>query len=309
MSSRRGPGSLLQRRSRTLAVLAALACALSFPASATTYYTYDNLGRVIQVVESDGTTTQYTYDADGNITSITRTAGTSTFSIGSISSSTGAAGSSVTITGTGFSSIASQDTVAFDGVSATITYASGNRLVVTVPAGAATGDITITTPNGTGSSTSPFTVRPLAITGLSPTSGADGTLVTVTGSGFDPTASNDSVSLNGTQATVSSASSTQLQFSVPGAMAGHVTVTTPLGSASSTGHFFLPASGYSASDIVSVADLTAGGPGQIYTTDTSPQVAVGLFDGSAAQMMTFLFTNVSMGGTYTIYAPDASTLT
>jgi YD repeat-containing protein len=260
-------------------------------------------------VESDGTTTQYTYDADGNITSITRTAGTSTFSIGSISSSTGAAGSSVTITGTGFSSIASQDTVAFDGVSATITYASGNRLVVTVPAGAATGDITITTPNGTGSSTSPFTVRPLAITGLSPTSGADGTLVTVTGSGFDPTASNDSVSLNGTQATVSSASSTQLQFSVPGAMAGHVTVTTPLGSASSTGHFFLPASGYSASDIVSVADLTAGGPGQIYTTDTSPQVAVGLFDGSAAQMMTFLFTNVSMGGTYTIYAPDASTLT
>src|SRR6185437_8896389 len=42
---------------------------LAGAASATTYYTYDNLGRVTQVVESNGTTTQYTYDADGNATS------------------------------------------------------------------------------------------------------------------------------------------------------------------------------------------------------------------------------------------------
>lgn len=307
---RRGPSSLLQRSRRTLVVLAALVCALPFPASATTYYAYDNLGRVTQVIESDGTTTQYHYDANGNITSITRTAGTSTFSIGSVSSTSGAAGSSVTITGTGFSSIPSQDTVAFDGVSATVTYASGNRLVVTVPAGASTGDITVTTPNGTGTSSSPFTVQPLAITGLSPTSGSNGTLVTVTGSGFDSTASNDSILLNDTPATASSANPTQLQFSVPtGAMAGHVTVTTPLGSAASAGHFFLPASGYSASDIGSVADLTAGGPGQIYTIDTSSQVGVGLFDGSAGQMMTFVFSNVSMGGTYIVYSPDGSRLT
>lgn len=300
--------SLLRRTRPTLLILVAFACALPLSALATTYYTYDTLGRVKQVVESDGTTTQYSYDANGNVTSITRAAGTGTLTIGSISSNTGSAGSSVTITGSGFSSIPSQDIVSFNGVSGTITYASGNRIVVTVPNGASTGDISVTTPNGTTSSTAPFTIVPIAITGLSPTSGSIGTLVTVTGSGFDPAASNDSVSLNGTQATVSSASPTQLQFSVPGAMAGHVTVSTPLGSASSAGHFFLPASGYSPSSIISVADLIAGGPGQIYTTDSSSQVAVGLFDGSPGQMMTFVFSNVSMGGTYIVYSPDASTL-
>src|SRR6185437_690135 len=134
--------------------------------------------------ESDGTTTQYTYDANGNITSITRTAGTTTLSIASVSSSSGAAGSSVTITGSGFSSISSQDVIAFNGVSGTVTYASGNRIVVTVPAGASTGAIAITTPNGTATSSTSFTVVPVAITGFTPSTGPAGTAVTVTGSGF-----------------------------------------------------------------------------------------------------------------------------
>jgi YD repeat-containing protein len=117
------------------ACLALLILEFPFGSLATTYYTYDTLGRVTQVVESDGATTQYSYDANGNITSITRIAGTSVLSIGSISSSSGASGSSVTITGSGFSSIPSQDVVTFNGVAATVTYASGNRLVVTVPPG------------------------------------------------------------------------------------------------------------------------------------------------------------------------------
>ena len=79
--------------------LALLILTLAQGALATTYYTYDNLGRVTQVVESDGTTTQYSYDANGNITSINRIAGTSVLSIGSVSASSGATGSSVTITG------------------------------------------------------------------------------------------------------------------------------------------------------------------------------------------------------------------
>lgn len=76
-----------------------------FQGAATTYYMYDTLGRVTQVVESDGTTTQYSHDANGNITSINRVAGTSVLSIGSVSTSSGATGSSETITGSGFSSI------------------------------------------------------------------------------------------------------------------------------------------------------------------------------------------------------------
>ena len=117
-------------------------------AYATTYYTYDILGRVTQVVESDGTTTQYSYDANGNVTSITRTSGTSVLSIGSVSASSGAVGSSITINGSGFSSISGQDVVTIDGVAAQVTYASDNRLVITVPTGATTGNIAITTQNG-----------------------------------------------------------------------------------------------------------------------------------------------------------------
>src|SRR5579862_2404991 len=127
--------------------LALLTLMFPYGAWSTTYYTYDTLGRVTQVIESDGTTTQYSYDANGNITSVNRIAGTSVLSIGSVSSSSGASGASVTITGSGFSSIPSQDVVTFNGVAATVTYASGNRLVVTVPAGATTGDISITTPS------------------------------------------------------------------------------------------------------------------------------------------------------------------
>ena len=301
----------LQKGRPALLLLVALAIAIPFPAAATTYYKYDILGRVVQAVESDGTTTTYTYDADGNVTSITRAPGTTTLSVTSISATSGASGSSVTINGSGFSDIASQDSVTFNGVSGTITYASGNRIVVTVPAGATSGDIGVTTPNGSTTSSSAFTVIPVAITGFTPTSGTDGTVVTVTGSGFDPTAANDSISLNGTAATVSSASTTQLQFAVPsGAMAGHILVSTSSGSATSSGDFFLPVSTYSSNEVTDVAELSLGDgdAGHIFTIDAASQIAVALFDGSQGQMMTLMLTNVSMGGQYTVYSPDGSTL-
>ena len=98
-------GKMKYNRGTALWVFCALlVLALSQGALATTYYTYDILGRVTQVVESDGTTTQYSYDASGNVTSINRTAGTSVLSIGSVSTSSEATGSSVAITGSGFRS-------------------------------------------------------------------------------------------------------------------------------------------------------------------------------------------------------------
>ena len=171
-------------------------------ANATTYYTYDNLGRVTQATESNGTTTQYTYDVDGNMTSITRVAGTSVLSIGSVSTNSGAPGSSIVITGSGFNTIASQNTVTFNGVAGVVIYASGNRIVVTIPDGASTGSLEVTTPTGSATSSTPFTVVPVSITGFSPAIGAAGAAVTVSGGGFDPLVTNDSVSLSGTAATV-----------------------------------------------------------------------------------------------------------
>ena len=303
-------GKMKYNRGTALRVFCALlVLALSQGALATTYYTYDILGRVTQVVESDGTTTQYSYDANGNVTSINRTAGTSVLSIGSVSTSSGASGSSVTITGSGFSSIPSQDVVTFNGVAATVTYASGNRLVVTVPAGATTGDISITTQAGSVTSESSFTVVPVSITSISPSSGVVGSVLTVNGGGFDPTLANNTVLINGVPAAVTSATATQLQVTVPsGATPGHISVNAPLGSALSAGYFFVPASGYTLSQITQVAALVPGGGGQVFPINAANQVGVALFDGVAGQRMSMVATNLNAATDYTVFAPDGSTL-
>ncbi|UII35053.1 DUF3500 domain-containing protein [Fulvivirga ulvae] len=66
----------------------------------------------------------------------------------------------------------------------------------------------------------------VTISGFSPTSGAVGTVVTITGTNFSSTASDNTVSFNGTAAQVDAAASTQLTVAVPaGATTGTITVT------------------------------------------------------------------------------------
>ena len=66
----------------------------------------------------------------------------------------------------------------------------------------------------------------LAIFALVPSHGEAGTQVTIAGQGFGSNAANDTVSFNGTVATVLSATATQLTVSVPGgATTGSVGVT------------------------------------------------------------------------------------
>ncbi|HEX8551181.1 MAG TPA: S8 family serine peptidase [Abditibacteriaceae bacterium] len=67
----------------------------------------------------------------------------------------GKAGTSVTVTGSNFTGA---NSVTFNGVAAAIASNSGTSLVVTVPAGATTGRIAITTPAGTGTSATNFVV-------------------------------------------------------------------------------------------------------------------------------------------------------
>lgn len=71
-----------------------------------------------------------------------------------------------------------------------------------------------------------------AISSFSPTSGIRGTSVTVVGANFSGTIANNIVTVNGTLATVTSASPTQLVFTVPqAATTGAVQITTSTGSA------------------------------------------------------------------------------
>ena len=70
--------------------------------------------------------------------------------------------------------------VTFNGTAATFKVVSGSLITTTVPSGATTGKVKVTTPGGTLSSNVPFRVTP-SISSFSPTSGPPGTIVTITG--------------------------------------------------------------------------------------------------------------------------------
>src|SRR4051812_316202 len=66
----------------------------------------------------------------------------------------------------------------------------------------------------------------LHISGFSPESGGTGATVTINGSAFSTTASNNSVKFNGTEATVTSSTTSSITTTVPaGATTGKITVT------------------------------------------------------------------------------------
>src|SRR6185436_1151919 len=91
-------------------------------------------------------------------------------------------GTAVTLNGTNFTGATS---VRFNGALASFTVVSATLINTTVPAGATTGRITVTTPNGTATSATDFVVtQPPTITSFSPASGPVGTAVTINGTNF-----------------------------------------------------------------------------------------------------------------------------
>ena len=86
-------------------------------------YVYDELGRLVSVINTTGDAAIYAYDAVGNLLSIARqTAGT--VSIIEFTPNAGPVGTSVTIYGTGFSTTPSQNTLTFNGVTGTVLTAT-----------------------------------------------------------------------------------------------------------------------------------------------------------------------------------------
>ena len=79
--------------------------------------------------------------------------------VSTITPLTGKAGTTVTISGFNFSTILAENVVLFSGTAATVTAANSNSLTVTVPAGASTGPINVTTAGGTASYWNNFTPR------------------------------------------------------------------------------------------------------------------------------------------------------
>jgi hypothetical protein len=135
-------------------------------------------------------------------------------------------GSTVTITGTNFSSVPEENIVEFNGTqAATPINVSSTSLTVVVPAGATTGDIWVTVDGQTGKG-GEFNL-PHSITSFTPLLGPEGTEVTITGVNFSAKPENNVVKFNGVTAEKPSAAShTSLTVKVPaGATTGKISVT------------------------------------------------------------------------------------
>jgi uncharacterized repeat protein (TIGR03803 family) len=125
--------------------------------------------------------------------------------------------------------------VSFDGTPATILLNTSSAIATKVPAGAATGTLTVTTPSGTLRSNLPFRVTP-QLDVFSPKMGPVGTQVQITGVSLTQTRA---VTFGGVRATeVSIDSDTQVTATVPAdAKSGPITITTVGGTATTATSF------------------------------------------------------------------------
>jgi uncharacterized repeat protein (TIGR03803 family) len=149
-----------------------------------------------------------------------------------LASRTGKEGASIGILGQGFSS---SSVVKFAGVAAVSTTRESSFISATVPAGALTGPVTVTTGATTLTSNNAFLVTP-TFASFNPPSGPVGTPVVLTGTGLTQTTK---VTFGGVAATIVSVNSdTQVTANVPtGAVTGKIVITTKGGAAESPTNF------------------------------------------------------------------------
>ena len=272
-------------------------------------FIYDQSGRLVAAVTPTDVA-KYTYDAVGNITAITRSLATAVAVI-EFAPHSGAVGATVTIYGSGFSTTPSQNTVKFNGVTATVTSSTTTQIVATVPAGATSGTINVTAPGGTSTSSASFTVANLAptITGFSPGIGVRGSSFTVTGTNFDTVPTNNNVRLNSSWAKVTAATATSLTVQVPPATSsGPVSVATVNGKATNA-DFIVPPGTYTASDVGQSVRIDPGSTGTAAVT-TAGKIALVLFSATVGQRISINAAAAQNVGAidFTIISPDGTNL-
>jgi large repetitive protein len=154
--------------------------------------------------------------------------------ISSFSPGFGPVGTIVTITGVNLSGATA---VSFNGIpSATFSVTNDTTIGARVPAGATSGPISVTTPDGTATSIQNFYLPP-GISFFSPTNSAPGTIVTITGANFTNASA---VSFNGAPAAgFGVTNNTTIGAIVPaGVITGPISVTTPVGTTNSADFFY-----------------------------------------------------------------------
>lgn len=276
-------------------------------------YVYDEAGRLVQVISPTGESARYTYDAAGNLISITRAA-VGDLGISEFTPDRGPIGTTVIISGVGFSTTPTSNIVKFNGVTAVVSAATATTITTKVPTGATTGPITVTVGTKVATSAIPFTVTtgPVngipTITSFTPTIGAVGTVVAISGTNYDPTPANNFVHFNTTQATVTSSTLTTINTTVPtGATSGPIKVRNAGGTALSTTDFFVVPAGQTAANISVTQRMAVDGPTLAINTGTAGKIAMVLFTGTQGQNLGLGVSPVTVtGGSATLFIKTPS---
>ena len=147
--------------------------------------------------------------------------------ITALSVTQGKEGDPVTLTGTGFSTTASANTVTFGGTEAEVSSSTPTSISTSVPVGAQTGKIQVTVDGSTVTSEATFTVlesQPdFVITDFEPKEGSPGDFVTITGMNFGISAQGVDIFFNGTQGGIDSYSDISISVQIPnGATTGPI---------------------------------------------------------------------------------------
>ena len=136
-------------RNITVLLVVGVLCLPVAPSADTAQYFYDELGRLVGVVDGSGDAAVYVYDEVGNLLRIDRFAtGGTGIGIFLVAPGKGLVGANVELKGFGFTSPPSNNQVKFNGTTATVVSATLSSVVVTVPSGATTGSVTVTNANG-----------------------------------------------------------------------------------------------------------------------------------------------------------------
>lgn len=281
-------------------------------AQGNTVYIYDQLGRLVGVVDPSSQTARYFYDATGNILSVSRYS-SAQLSIIEFTPNAGPAATTVEIYGTGFSATATLDKVAFNGVPATIISASTTEIVTTVPAGAKTGLIMVTSPAGSVTSTQPFNIglpNTPTVHSFTPTIGSPGTAVTITGTNFQTVAGNNTVRFNVAPSKIGPTTALTIKTNVPiAATSGRISVTTPNGTGTSTADFFAPPAPFTANEVAFTGRMSTG-KSSTMTVNTAGDIGLMLFDEAQGHRVSLVASNVTFAecGTLSILSPSGLTL-
>ncbi len=293
-----------------------LALMLSATSVQATNYVYDANGRLVVVTNDDGESARYVYDVMGNIIRIERVEA-SELRIFAMTPSHGTVETLVSIRGQGFSSQLSDNTVLFNGATATVASATANELKVTVPFGATTGPVTVAVGTRSTTSDAPFVVDdtglPPVIGEVSPDIAVAGDTLSVSGSHLYPIPGKTSLRLDSRSLDVGPASNNVALSALvsPSASSGHISVQTPYGLAEGLQTVMVVPPGISPASIASKGVATLDATAATLTiADTTHQAAL-LFDNAGQSWITLQFSNVSIpssGLKYSVYAPGNTLL-